>query len=700
MTLLTKIRNRSGLLVTIIALALLIFILESALESSRSFSSGDRTRIGEIEGRDVNFDEFEAKVEQAEQNEKSRTGKATIEDSYKENIRQQVWNQFLLDYLMKPRFQEIGLGVSSDELFDMVQGKDPHPSVKQAFTDPATQQFNPQQVITFLKNLDKDETGETKNRWVQFEQAIKDERLSAKYNTMIKKGLYITKAEAKRDHISKNTQSNIRFITLRYNTVADSTISVNDDDMQRNYNENKHKYRQQITMRGIEYVQFDAFPSTEDRNSVLEKMNKIKADFSVAEVDSDFVNRNSDTRFVNKYISRAGLNPVLDTLFSSPEKTIIGPYMENNTYKIAKLTASKLIPDSVKARHILIKPEGAVTIEKAKAQIDSLKNLIQSKAAKFDDLARSVSQDPGSATKGGDLGWFREGMMVPPFNDACFNGNKGDLAVVETQFGIHLIEVMDKGAPARKLLLSYVDMAIQPSSRTLQGVYAKASEFAGKNNSKEKFDKGVKEQNLPKREAPYVKELDRNINGIENSREIVRWAYEAQKGDVSKVFELDNKYIVAVLTNIKEKGVLPLEEVKQQVEAEAKKQKKAEQFIAKLEKARNGSKDLGEVAAKISLPLESAANVNFSSPVLLGQSEPSLVGKIIVSSNNTIIGPFKGEGGVYLVQVDLKTDAKPLEDFKTVINQLQPSLASRVDYAVFEALKDIADVKDNRAKFF
>jgi peptidyl-prolyl cis-trans isomerase D len=700
MTLLTKIRNRSGLLVTIIALALLIFILESALESSRSFSSGDRTRIGEIEGRDVNFDEFEAKVEQAEQNEKSRTGKATIEDSYKENIRQQVWNQFLLDYLMKPRFQEIGLGVSSDELFDMVQGKDPHPSVKQAFTDPATQQFNPQQVITFLKNLDKDETGETKNRWVQFEQAIKDERLSAKYNTMIKKGLYITKAEAKRDHISKNTQSNIRFITLRYNTVADSTISVNDDDMQRNYNENKHKYRQQITMRGIEYVQFDAFPSTEDRNSVLEKMNKIKADFFLAEVDSDFVNRNSDTRFVNKYISRAGLNPVLDTLFSSPEKTIIGPYMENNTYKIAKLTASKLIPDSVKARHILIKPEGAVTIEKAKAQIDSLKNLIQSKAAKFDDLARSVSQDPGSATKGGDLGWFREGMMVPPFNDACFNGNKGDLAVVETQFGIHLIEVLDKGAPARKLLLSYVDMAIQPSSRTLQGVYAKASEFAGKNNSKEKFDKGVKEQNLPKREAPYVKELDRNINGIENSREIVRWAYEAQKGDVSKVFELDNKYIVAVLTNIKEKGVLPLEEVKQQVEAEAKKQKKAEQFIAKLEKARNGSKDLGEVAAKISLPLESAANVNFSSPMLLGQSEPSLVGKIIVSSNNTIIGPFKGEGGVYLVQVDLKTDAKPLEDFKTVINQLQPSLSSRVDYAVFEALKDIADVKDNRAKFF
>jgi peptidyl-prolyl cis-trans isomerase D len=682
MTLLTKIRNRSGLLVTIIALALLIFILESALESSRSFSSGDRTRVGEIEGREVNFDEFEAKVEQAEQNEKTRTGKTTIEESYRDNIRQQVWNQFLLDYLMKPKYQEIGLGVGPDELFDMVQGKDPHPSVKQAFTDPATQQFNPQQVITFLKNLDKDETGETKNRWVQFEQAIKDERMTSKYNTMIKKGLYITKAEAKRDHLAKNEQFNVRILALRYNTVADSTIKVTDDDMQRYYNENKHKYRQQITMRGIDYVQFDAFPSSEDRNTVLEKMNTIKADFALAESDSDFVNRNSDTRFVPKYVPRAGLSPILDTLFLAPEKTIVGPYMENNTYKLAKLTATKMVSDSVKARHILIKPEGAVTIEKAKAQIDSLKKLIETKKAKFDDLARTASQDPGSATKGGDLGWFREGTMVPPFNDACFNGNKGDLQVVETQFGVHLIEVLEKGAAVKKILISFVEMGIQPSSRTLQGIYTKASEFAGKNNSKEKFEKALKEQNLMKREAQYIKELDRNVNGIENSREIVRWVYEAQKGDVSKVFELDNKYVVAILTSIKEKGVLPLEEVRVQVEAEAKKQKKAEQFIARMEKAKGKSKDIGEVSASAGLALETAVNVSFSSPMLLGQSEPALIGRMMASGANTLIGPFKGDGAVYLLQIDQKIDAKSLEDVKSVINQLQPSLASRVDYAV------------------
>lgn len=700
MTLLTKIRNRSGLLVTIIALALLIFILESALESSRSFSSGDRSRIGEIEGREVNYEEFEAKVDQAEQNEKTRTGKTTLEESYRDNIRQQVWNQFLLDYLMKPRYTDIGLGVGPDELFDMVQGKDPHPSVKQAFTDPATQQFNPQQVITFLKNLDKDESGETKNRWVQFEQAIKDERLTSKYNTLIKKGLYITKAEAKRDHLAKNNQLNLRMLAFRYSSVADSTIKVTDDDMQRYYNENKHKYRQQITMRGIEYVQFDAFPSVDDRNAVMERMNKIKADFAVAESDSDFVNRNSDVRFVNKYISRAGLSPVLDTLFQSPEKTIIGPYMENNNYKLAKLTAVKMMPDSVKARHILIKPEGSVTLEKAKAQIDSLKKLIESKTAKFDDLARTTSQDPGSATKGGDLGWFREGMMVPPFNDACFNGNKGDLKVVETQFGVHLIEVLDQGPASKKILISYVDMAIQPSSRTLQGIYAKASEFAGKNNSKEKFEKALKEQNLMKREAQYIKELDRNVNGIDNSREIVRWVYESKKGDVSKVFELDNKYVVAMLTSIKEKGVLPLDEVRTQVETEAKKQKKVEQFIAKLEKFKSGSKDLGEVSAKASLPIETVNNLTFSSPMLLGQSEPAVVGKILASATNTVIGPIKGDGGVYMLQIDQKIDAKPLEDIKSIINQLQPSLASRVDYAVFEALKEIADVEDNRAKFF
>lgn len=700
MTLLTKIRNRSGLLVTIIALALLIFILESALESSRSFSSGDRTRIGEIEGREVNFDEFEAKVEQAEQNEKSRSGKTTIEENQKESIRQQVWNQFLLDYLMKPRYQEIGLAVGADELFEMVQGKDPHPSVKQAFTDPNTQQFNPQQVITFLKNLDKDETGETKNRWVQFEQAIKDERITAKYNALIKKGLYITKAEAQRDHLSKNEQYNARMIAYRYNSVPDSTIKVSDEEIQKSYNENKHKYRQQITMRGIEYVQFDAFPSADDRNVVLERMNKLKEEFALAESDSDFVNRNSDSRFVYKFIPRAGLSPVLDTLFTAPLKTIVGPYMENNNYRLAKLSAVKMMPDSVKARHILIKPEGAVTIEKAKAQIDSLKKLIQSKAAKFDDLARTSSQDPGSATKGGDLGWFREGMMVPPFNDACFNGNKGELQVVETQFGVHLIEVMDKGAESKKIQIGYIDMAIQPSSRTLQGVYAKASEFSGKNNSKEKFEKAVKEQNLMKREAQYIKELDRNVNGIDNSREIVRWVYEAQKGEVSKVFELDNKYVVAMLISIKEKGVLPLEEVRTQVETEAKKQKKADQFIAKLENAKTGAKELSEVSTKSGLALENISNVTFSSPSLMGQPEPSVVGRLTTSGPSKLIGPLKGDGGVYLLQIDQKVEAKPLTDVKSVIGQLQPSLSSRVDYAVFEALKDIADIQDNRARFF
>jgi peptidyl-prolyl cis-trans isomerase D len=700
MTLLTKIRNRSGLLVTIIALALLIFILESALESSRSFSAGDRTRVGEINGREVNYEEFEAKVEQAEQNEKTRTGKTTLEESYRDNLRQQVWNQFLMDYLMKPRFEEIGLGVGADELFDMVQGKDPHPSVKQAFTDPATQQFNPQQVITFLKNLDKDETGETKNRWIQFELAIKDERLSSKYNTMIKKGLYVTRAEAKRDHASKNTQYNIRLLAYRYNSVADSTVKVTEDDMQRYYNENKQKYRQQITMRGIDFVQFDAFPSAEDRNTVLEKMNKLKPEFIAAEVDSDFVNRNSDTRFVERFVPRAGLTPVLDTLFLAPEKTVIGPYMENNTYKMAKLSGSKMVPDSVKARHILIKPEGAVTIDKAKAQIDSLKKMIESKQAKFDDLARTTSQDPGSATKGGDLGWFREGMMVPPFNDACFNGKVGELYVVETQFGVHLIEVMDKGPLSRKILISYIEMGIQPSSRTLQGVFAKASEFAGKNNSKEKFEKAVKEQNLMKRSAQYIKELDRNVNGIENSREIVRWAYEAKKGDVSKVFELDNKYIVAMLTSIKEKGVLPLEEVREQVEAEAKKQKKADQFIANFEKGKGSAKDLGEISAKIGVPLETVSNVTFSSPIVMGQSEPEVVGKMMALGTGKMLGPVKGDAGVYMIQVDQKVDAKPLDDIKSVINQIQPTLSSRVDYAVFEALKDIADVEDNRAKFF
>ena len=700
MTLLTKIRNRSGLLVTIIAIALLIFILESALESRKGLSASDRSKIAVINGKDVSIEEFQSKLEQAETNQKAQSQKATIDENTRDNLRAQVWNQVLLEYVVKPRYEKIGLGISEDELFDMVQGKDPHPQIKQAFTDAKTNEFNPANVINFLKNMDKDETGDTKNRWIVFEQAIKEERISQKYTAMVKKGLYITKAEAKRNYIGTTRTANIQYIVKKYSDIPDSTITVNDDDLKKYYNENKNKYKQKETVRVIDYVEFNVIPSGEDRKILGENLDKLKSEFAVAEVDSDFVNQNSDSRFTEKYIGSNSGFMFFDSLTRSPLGTVVGPYPEGNSFKIAKLSGSKMLPDSVKARHILISIENGDS-KKAKERADSLKNAIKS-GKKFEDLAKIFSKDPGSGAKGGDLGWFKEGMMVKPFNDACFEGKKGDLQIVESQFGVHLIEVMDKGKESRRILISTIERTSTPSSATYQFYYGKASEFAGKNNNKALFEKTSKEQGLNKRTAEYLRETDRNFNGIENARDIVRWAYGAKKEEVSPVFQIGDKYLVAMLTKIKEKGTLPLEEVKEQVEIEAKKQKKADKFIAEFEVNMKSASTIDQVAQKMNLQIETASNQSFINGMFGSYGrEASIVGSAFGSKAKILSKPSKGDNAVFVYMVTDFTEAQASTDnYKSNASNIGNAVKQRVDYEIFEALKDKAEIEDRRATFF
>ncbi|HRG58419.1 MAG TPA: peptidylprolyl isomerase [Bacteroidia bacterium] len=700
MTLLTKIRNRSGLLVTIIAIALLIFILESALESRKGLSASDRSKIAVINGKDVSIEEFQNKLDQAESNQKAQSQKSTIDENTRENLRSQVWNQILLEYVVKPRYEKIGVAVSEDELFDMVQGKDPHPQIKQAFTDQKTNQFNPVNVINFLKNMEKDETGDTKNRWIVFEQAIKEERISQKYTAMVKKGLYVTKAEAKRNYIGSTKTANILYIAKKYTDIPDSTITVNEDDLKKYYNENKNKYKQKETVRVIDYVEFNVTPSGEDRKLLAESLEKLKAEFAVAEVDSDFVNQNSDVRYSDKYIGSTSGFMFFDSLSRSPLGTVVGPYPEGNLFKIAKLSGTKMWPDSVKARHILLKVEDG-KLAQAKERADSLIKAIKG-GKKFDDLAKVFSKDPGSGAKGGDLGWFKEGMMVKPFNDACFNGKKGELQVVESQFGVHLIEVTDKGKEAKRLLVSVVERASTPSSSTYQYFYGKASEFAGKNNNKELFEKSAKEQGLNKRSAEYLRETDRNFNGIENAREVVRWAYNAKIDEVSPVFQVGEKYLVAMLTKIKEKGTLPLDAVKDQVEIEAKKQKKAEKYIAEFEANMKSSTSIEQLAQKMNLPIETASNQSFINGVFgnFGR-EASIMGAAYGSKVKVLSKPSKGDNAVFVFIVTNFTEAPAsVDNYKSNASNVTSAVRQRVDYEIFEALKDKADIEDRRAVFY
>ena len=691
-----KIREQSTLLLLLIGGAMLAFILGDLLNSGGFLLNGSPTEVGEIAGTTIDGRRFQERVDESIANYKNQTGQTSLDAATTNQLREQTWNQMVREFVLGQEFEAVGVRVSKEELYDMVQGNNPHPQVVQAFTNPETGQFDRAQVMNFLKQMEQDE--DIKKRWVAFEKDIAKLRRNEKYNNLIKKGLYITDAEAKSDFVAKNQSASIKYVLKRYQMVADSTIEVSDSDIKKYYNDHKSQYKQDAS-RDVEFVSFKVNPSQEDFEKVKNWADRLKPEFEKTQNDTLLVNRESDVRFNARWLAGGELGGLIDSLMFEEEKGFVyGPYLEGQTYRIAKLIGIKMAPDSVNARHILIRPQTQGSYEKAKAAADSLKALIDG-GVDFAQLARNNSEDPGSGAQGGDLGWFQEGQMVPSFNDACFDGDKGDLVIVESQFGFHIIEVLDQKGNTEKRAVAFIDRAVEPSTKTFQIKYGEADEFKRSVISLASFDQEVANRGLNKRIASNLKPNDNTIAGLENPRPLIRWAFESEKDDISEVFELGDNFLVGVLTTVREEGYTAIDEIREELEAEVVKEKKASKFIEEFDAARAG--DIQTIANNMNLPVEVQENLSLSSVAIQGLGrEPALVGTVSGMEEGDISKAIKGEQGVYVVSVDSKTSIPEQPSITNNKRMLNSSLASRVDFEVFEALKEKAEITDNRSKFF
>lgn len=313
----------------------------------------------------------------------------------------------------------------------------------------------------------------------------------------------------------------------------------------------------------------------------------------------------------------------------------------------------------------------------------------------------TMSEDPGSGAKGGDLGWFGQGQMVPSFNDASFKGKKGDMPVVLSDFGVHIIEILDQKNMGKRVKVSTVSRKLEPSTTTIRQVFAQAQEFARKSNSSESFEKTVDEMKLNKRILDYVRENDRTLPGLQNPRELIRWAYKAKKGEVGpKVFEFPDKYVVAQLVEVREKGVAPLEQVKEEMEAGAKKEKKSTMLLEKMAVA-SGAKSIEEAAARLKSNVGVAENVSFAYPGVPGLGrEPELVGTAFTLKPGVVSKPIKGEGGVYIIAVESFVEPPAVKEFTVNKTTLSANIKNRTDRELFDALKEKAGIEDNRGKIY
>ncbi len=700
MATLEKIRNRAGVLVTVvIGLALFAFILGDILGSGPSLFTNRQFEIAEIAGKSISFERFQQKVDQLTEIYMLNTGQTALDTETHEMILEEAWQSLLREIIMEEEYGRLGLEVSSEELFDMIQGANIHPIVRQLFTDPATGTFDQSAVIQFLRTMNQDPTGQQRAYWLYVEREIVRERAMTKYNNLLGKGLYVTSLQADNAWEENNKSVDFEFIVQRYNTVHDSLVNITTSDIRRYYRQNRSDFRQAAS-RDIEYVAFDITPSEEDNLQAREWIESMEEEFAEVEEVRQFISLNSDIPYDQRNHSYEDLpETIADFLFNGSPGDIYGPYFEDNTYKLVRLTEVNFVPDSVRARHILIQPGQELDYQQARNRADSLLEVAR-RGENFEMMAMQYSDDMGTRFEGGNLGWFPEGMMVPEFNDAVFSARQGEFFIVETQFGFHIVQVTDRARETKKVRYATLAREVTPSSATYQRIFTRASRFAGQYNTYERFLEGAEEEGLSIRMANNVLIGDRGVPGLESARELVRWAYEARENSISPILEIEDRFIIAALTKVRQEGYQPLEEVSSQIESILIRKRKGEIIASRLEEQISEVDNFEELATNLNTQPEQAQNIRFSSFSVPGAGiEPRLIATALYTEPGIISSPVKGENGVYVLKVT-SVHIPDERDIDAERRNLSGAKRARVNFDAFEALKEESNVKDNRHKFF
>lgn len=707
MATLQKIRTRGGVLVAIIiGLALFAFILGDLFQSGSSILQRNQMEIGSIDGETIQYPDFQRQVEELGEIYKSNTGQTQLDEQTWVQVREQTWQNLMRDKIMGDVYDNLGLAVSSQELFDMLQGNNPHQIVQQIFTNPETGMFDRNAVVNFLKNLETGVSPEQKSYWLYLEKQILAEQLQSKYHNLINKALYVTGPEAQQSLEAKNKKVSLELVALRQDVIADSLVKVTAGELSEYYEAHKNDFKDEKT-RTIEYVTFQVVPSTSDFANAEKWINEIRADFSNAPDNVQFVNSNSDVSFDGTWHK---MNTLGDSLGSwifakgAAVNELYGPYFENNSYKLAKLHASEMLPDSVQARHILLRVNSAAEVASVQALADSLKNVID-KGGDFAELARLYSTDTGSAINGGDLGWFSRGMMVKPFEDAAFSSKVNEVKIVTSQFGLHLVQTTRLSAPSRQVQVAILERTVTPSTQTYQTTYALAGKFTSENVTKAEFDAAVDKEKLYKRTA-VLRENDLTIPGFENSRMLIRAAFSGKTGtilkntDGSPIFELGDNFVVATLTGATEEGISPFGNVKGRVELAVQQDKKKDLLAERMKAAAEGKTDMYAIASALGSQVTIASAVDFNSMTLPDYGmEPRVIGTAVTMEPNVVSPPLKGNSAVFLIKVTSAEESGDTNVEAEKVRLLQ-NLGFRANMQAFEVLKDKVEVVDKRPKFY
>ncbi len=684
MTTLEKIRSHGVLLLIIVGIAMLAFILGDFINSGTTFFQRSREYVGSIAGEQIHIADYEKAKEQLTEVYKIETGRNDFDEDLQASINEQVWQTLLMQHTLGQQAEEIGMTVTADELSELCIGANPHQIISQrrAFHDESGN-FNRTALVQFIASLEQEPANaeqaaqleQFRSYWMYWENAVRLSQLQDKYVGLLTQLIGANKLDAKAAFDARQTAATVKYVSQPYYAIPDSTVKVSDSEIKKLYNQKKEQYKQEPN-RTLQYISFDVVPSEQDFAEAEAWIKALQEEFATTEEIALVVNSNSDIPY-NAYNYSATTIPSQYKDFAFAKGAKVGDVtpidFQNNTYSMARLIeVGYSLPDSVHLR------------------VGFLEN-----ADKLDSLKAAWNR--GNFGDAQDAGWVAEAALTKELAGPAFTTKKNGIFTLPYGASLQVFQVIERSASTPKAKVAILSREVTPSSRTYATIYNQAKAYIVANNTEELFLASADSLDLTVYPAFNLQKNANKVAQLPTSRPIVRWAFEAEEGAISDVFECGDHFIVAALTEVKDGEYRPLADVQVELRRELLNEKKAEVIAANLA----GVATLEEAAEKLDAEVLTAENVSLNS-YRFGNAgaEPAVIGAAVALEGTALSAPIEGVQGVYLLQGVSKTTAEGEFNATSEISQLNVRTAYSLPYQLIGLVTEEAEVEDNRANFY
>ena len=693
MAALEKIRSKFGLAVSIvIALALLSFIIDPGTLQTAINSMSTKYDVGKIDGKRISYTDFQENVEKFTSINEIISGSSAQNDQVQKNIRDAAWQDMVDKYLFIKNAKAAGIKVGEDELLSLVSSSNPSNILAQnpLFMDDSGN-YSEEVLRQFLTFIESDQDGRYRQYWDYLQNTIYTQQYYQKYGMLFNASNFTNALQMSNAMATGNTTADFDFCVEYYPMYHDSSVVVTNDEVRSYYKAHKNFFKQESDSRDMKYVVFEVVPSSDDINSTSLAMNDLYDEFSTTDNMKSFLAKNSDSPLSN-YWYKAG---ELKTINADIDEQIFGGkdisqvVKSGNDFFAARTLETRMIPDSVYVKHILLQGNDAA------AKADSLVNVV-AKGENFSNLASMYSQDTGSAADGelGSIGWMTQTYMIPGM-ESVIEAKVGKPFVLKTSYGTHVVLVTKTSKPVLKKHVAVLKKTALASKETYNSYYAQASRFASLTDGTYKgYQKAVDSLKVYSHNLT-ITEATSSYGAIDQAKTVTRWVFDNKTGKASSILTVNTNYFfIAAVKGEHKAGYMPIEEVSSVISNRLYTQKVHQKVLADVKEKISGAKTIQDAAQKLGVEVEHSEAVSFASSTL----DPAVTGAAVVAEDGVVFGPVNGSMGVYVFTTsNRQLGAFYTEDDAKLRNQQKSQYMSQY---IIPVMCDIAGVVDNRERFY